>query len=514
MRAKGVHAFLLAMGGLLLFVLGAIIAEVSTKQLLFFVLGLVALALVTLPMQRAFQVFFIYLGFEGFAKLITNYNPVVHVGSDLLILAMSARVIASSIFYRKQLLPEKFPPFFILFVLHFVWFIITIANPYALGLIASLAASKMYVTTVLLYFFGYYLSKDLPTVRSFMMPWLIICLLQSVASIYQASIGPASVESLGPQFVERLKFFGGYAFRPFGLTHFPGAPSVYMMLSSSLIVYFLFHGTTTWSRILALALLPLTVVTLLVCQVRALLLKSILAAAAYLLVTLQAFRQFPQAIRRKIVVFSLFMVIASVVAIPKMLDSVIGSNDDNKRALERSMSLFEWNRVSRARQGALDRFVYYVQLAPLGAGLSRTGAASNKFQALAGRNDYFEIPFFSDNLWVALVVDLGIPGVLIITLILLVVMLKGVIDLLRMREPAVKAVQGAILCALFVIIIGGYGGEAMLYNPEASFFWFFAGAMIKLPEIAAKTQQQASGFHCQKGSVILPAMTGQENAFS
>ena len=54
----------------------------------------------------------------------------------------------------------------------------------------------------------------------------------------------------------------------------------------------------------------------------------------------------------------------------------------------------------------------------------------------------------------------------------------------RISSPALAMI--AILASLGSIIIGSYGAETILYNPEAGFFWFFSGVILKLPHLEGK----------------------------
>ena len=482
---KFVHIAFVAILGIALFTLGFTADRLGVRDIVLGSFGFIGACLMLLRIEYSIVVLFTYLGFEGGAKLLSNYNPVVHVGADILIVALWMRIGVTALLNRRSL-PEEYPPFIVLFSLHVVWFVVTIANPYALSLIASLAAAKIYITIVSLYVFGYYLATSIGRIRLFMIPWIAIGAVQVVTSIYQSSIGPSSVTGISPIYALQLEKYAGYAFRPFGTTSNPGAPNVFMYLCVPFVFYFLFHGRKYISKGFILALIPGIAITLFVCQVRSGMLKAIIGGGLFLLFTLKSLRHLSAQARRSVVAMLALAALGGIAAIPPLLNHMVSSYEDNERAIERSLSLFDFDRVSKAREGALGRFLMYVDMAPFGAGLSRTGAAAGKFRYLIEQNRMFHIPFFADNTWVAIVVDLGLPGLFILAITVLGIVIRGARSLQTMYDPALLAVQSAVFCTIIAILFGTYGSETFLYNPEGAFFWFFCGVMMRVPQLERK----------------------------
>lgn len=475
---------------------GASLQDLHLRVILFFCLGLSSLLIFLVPYDRAIQVFFLYLGIEGFAKIMTGYNPVIHVGADLLVCALSARFVLGGIL-RGRIVTAPLPPLTLLFGLHFAWFFIAAANPFALSLAASLAAAKMYVTMPLLFFFGYYLTTSRSRVDRFIAPWIAICLVQAASSLYQAARGPSSVLWLSPLYAVQLEKYKGYAFRPFGLTNQPGAPSIYLYMVSPLILYLFLRSRSILARLFLLALLGASALALIFCQVRSAILKGIVGLACYLGIclkmTLRNGDRRPasapgrarelRSLRRPLLGFVTLASLVLAVALPRLLRGMSQKSSDARMAISRSMSLFDPAQSASARSGAFERFARYASEAPLGAGLSRTGAAAGEFEDQIRESPYFKAGFFTDNFWVATVVDLGLPGMLILSILVLSILALGSRQLFRIQDPGLLLAGGALLSALFSISLGFYGAEAILYNPEAAFFWFFAGVMLRLPEL-------------------------------
>ena len=479
---SSINPILAALFGLTLFSLGFFNDSISFKFLIFSTFVSIGIFLLSIPMNWAIYILFFYLGIEGFAKMMTQYHPIIHVGADILIVTLWIRILITQIIQRKGL-PTTYPPLTFLFFIHFLWFTVTLANPYSLSLFASLAGAKLYLTIVSLFFFGYYLSSDLKTVESFMTPWLMICVLQVATSLYQAAIGPSSVLSLSPTYAFALKKFEGYAFRPFGLTSQAGGPSVFLYLCTPFMVYFLFYSRSLLTKLAIPLLLFTSTLTVFVCQVRSSLLKTILGGAGVFFFATRNLQTLSQKTRKGTFLAIGIATIGIILIGPYWIDKILDANPDNQRAFDRSLSLFEYKNVSQARSGALDRFLKYTELVPLGAGLSRMGSASGKFQELIAANHYFSNTFFSDNLWIELLVDLGLPGLIIFTLILISIIIKAFMGFLKIQNPEFKAVQWTLICALGAILIGAYGAEPILYNPEGAFFWFFSGVALRIPTL-------------------------------
>ncbi|MCM2279084.1 MAG: hypothetical protein NDJ89_13495 [Oligoflexia bacterium] len=471
------QAMVLALVAAGAFLFGFLYEGVSLKNLFLVVFGAVAGAVLALPYHWAVRILFAYLGFEGMAKILTGYNPVVHVGADLLVLALTGRWLLAA-FLRRASVPEVLPPLKPLFALHLLWFVIQFFNPYALGMVPSLAGVKVYVTMLILYIFGFYLAKSRRSVEWFMAIWVLTIAIQVATGLLQAWKGPSSVLAISPNYAAPLSKFDGFAFRPFGTTHLPGGPSVLTFLGAPFIVYFLVTARSWFVKLLMGGLIPLATLLLLLCQIRASLLKSIVGGGLFLLLT----GWYSSAENRKRILIAVPAAAALLMfALPNLTQRWVGERQDNTRAIERTLSLFDYEKSANARRGTSDRIVSFAETVPLGAGMSRTGAAGGKFYHLALADPFFPAGyFFSDNFWAATIAELGVPGSAFLTALILAILGKGALFIRRTRDPETQALQAALLCPLIAIVVGLWGAEGILYNPEAAFFWFFAGALMRL----------------------------------
>ncbi len=455
---------------------------ITMKTVIISILGLVGFVFLIIPMKWALRGVLIYVGFEGAFKVLADYTALIHVSTDILISLLCFKVVILTVLKRTAI-PRGAPPLFILFVIHFGWLLVEFANPYAISLYSSLAAIKIYGTVVMLYFFGYYLTHSARDAKILMGLWVFIVAAHSFAAVYQSSIGPTSLTAIYSGYQTVLSRFKLPEFRPFGFGHAPGVPAAFIFLGSSFLAYFLIYSKKTWIKTICVIT---ALSTLLVCQIRSALLKVIVAVMFFLIFRLSSYKKvdFKKAFR-PIVAFAIMSIVIAV-GTPRLIGYLQQKYLGNIFAVNRTLMLFDYDKTLTARSGMWGRLKEYAELVPLGAGLSRVGAAGGKFKYLIDKDEYFRGGFFTDNLWLATLVDLGIPGMVIFSLIALSIIFLGFRVQVRAPPNEIRIICAAILSALIAIYIGCYGSEAYLYNPEAVFFWTFSGVMIRLSEMAAK----------------------------
>ena len=457
---------------------------IQMKTITFFVLLILGSVIITLPNKWSLRILFTYVAFEGFAKVISNYHPVIHVGVDLLVMVLIAKTMILLVLGKIRN-DEPAPPLTALFAVHFIWYFLSFANPYSLGIFPSLAAAKVYVTMFMLFFFAYYMVKKDPNeAKIIMLIWIGTTSLHSFVSIYQAANGPQSVLNIHPRYASILAKYAGGAFRPFGLTHLPGLPAIFIFLAMPFLLFFFFTTRNIFVKILCFSQIPLWLITSFLCQVRSALLKTIVGAAFFLIAMffIKSRKSFSG---RKATNIFLGLAASSVLifTMPSLIQESESFFPDAAQAFERSFSLFDFDSVAKARKGAFGRFLVYLDMVPFGAGLSRTGPAAGVFKHLIeSPDDPLGNIFFTDNFWLATLVDLGAPGSLILTLLVALIFLRSILSLRKIYYENERMIHLAMFSGILASGIGMYGAEAFLYNPEACFFWYFSGSLIALQE--------------------------------
>jgi len=457
--------------------------EFGFKSFAFVMFAGVILTIAVIPLKWSIVFTFSYIGLEGFLKVVSNYNPIIHVGSDILVIFLCLKA-AIQAFTRRESMPIEVPPLIFLFLLHFGWVIVTIFNPYGLGLVPSLAGAKLYVTMVFLFFFGFYQTKSMKDAHHYMIPFLAVTLLHTGFGIYQGLVGEQSVLSLHPRYAVQLAKYGTTAFRPFGLTNLPGGPAVYMALVFPFILYFIFTVRSKLIKWILLSYIPAGIFLFLLCQVRSSFLKGIIGS---LIFTLGAFIYLARDSRKlaAILVTATIGIAGGVYFLPQIMAMSIEENASNEDAIDRSLTVFDIDQISRSRHGSLDRIVKYSSEAPFGAGFSRIGAAAGAFEDAHRADPFFGANhFFADNFWVAVLAEEGIPGVIIFSLILFFLLFKVWRSIFQCDDMHRKLLCWAIFGSMAGVMMGLYGAEGILYNPDSCFFWFFSGLALKIPHLA------------------------------
>ncbi|HEY8280337.1 MAG TPA: O-antigen ligase family protein [Bdellovibrionota bacterium] len=479
------------MSGVLLFFWSVRPDALDYKLVVYLIFPCIAMALLSVPFETAIFCFFLYVGVEGAAKLLTRYNPVIHVGADIIVALLVLKAMVSLVAQHVEL-PHRFPFIVKLLSVHVLWFLIVFFNPYALSLEASAAAVKLYVTPALLFLFGLALCDNAKKMEFFLLPWVIVMGLHLVIGLYQGAVGPSSVTGWSPTYGKVLERFKGYPFRPFGLTSNPGGPAVYTYFVVTLVMRGFLKSRGLFDRLLPPVMVVAMIVMLLLCQVKSAIIKFIAAIIFYLVLLIAGRTRLNTSVKKNAGIFLLVCGILLSVGVPYALNTLSTSYSENSEAINRSFMAFDTNVMTQSRKGAFERFWTYAEQAPLGSGLSRIGPAVARFDSEIRESSYFkEVFFFADNLWVQVVVDLGLPGTFLITLFVVLTLYAALLAVRQAEDTDSFVICAAVFVSLIAIFSGSYGAEPILYNPEATFFWFFAGAMFRL----AHKELKFSGGH-------------------
>jgi hypothetical protein len=461
------------------FILSLFLDQLGFKFFSISIMILTALSIVILPTKISLFLALIFISFQGFLKVISNYHPVVHLGADIVIITLVLKLLFQMA-TKNFAIKAKAPPFTFLFVMHFCWLFVVCFNPYSLSFISSIAGSKIYISMFFLYFFGYYLVNNKKDVHNFFILFIVLTIIHNVFAIYQGFMGPSSVTSIHPRYAIQLQKYLTTAFRPFGLTNLPGGPSVYIYSTLPFFAYFIYIGKNILMSAFLFAWLPISGLTLMFCQVRSALLKGIISLVIFFITLLSSQLKISYMSRLKYVLGSALALMLIVYSLPQFMDLSVDVNSENEKAFERSLSSFDIETISHSRRNALERFILYFKTVPLGAGFSRVGASAGAFSDLNKADKHFPQGFFfADNLFITLLIEIGLPGLMILSLLIFLIIGKGILLWRNEKRQEVIPIQLAILSALIAISLGSLGAEGIIYNPESCFFWLFAGILMR-----------------------------------
>ena len=455
--------------------------------LAFFVAGVIFI----LPLKYTFYAYFAYLFFDGAFKINSNYNPIVHIGQDLLLGVLLLR----SIFDQASGTIWKFQktPYFKFVCLFLIWIGLQYLNPFGLGFLPSLAGTKIYVSMIFFFFLAYHhLSRE--DFQGLFVWLLFLITLQSIICIVEFLYGQEWVLNLHPRYKSTAGTrFVGVFYRPFGTTSVPGGPAVWISMGAPIAAYLLLKAKAkVFPIVLSILFLVSAAPALTFCQVR--------TAMVFFAGTALAVAFFPgKDFRIRIARLGMILAAGAVVLSPYISREMGGGFAGIQGSLlvnlmpagaqinpmqvailkNRLETLGSAETYTKARTGALGDMFELSQYTIFGIGLSRVGAASAPWQDLIKKDPHFGLRWaFSDNLYKAIFTELGILGLfswLLMVGAIVFALFKGSFRHLE-RDQFLMWTCGVGALSL---LVGGIGNEGILYAPVSCFFWTFLAVGLK-----------------------------------
>ncbi|HTT67106.1 MAG TPA: hypothetical protein VMF70_03685 [Gemmatimonadales bacterium] len=445
-------------------------------------------------------VIFAYLSIEGLLKLLSDYNRIVHVGIDLIVLGVATVWILEAVVGRRAQLPRL--PWTGLIVAYVAWIVLETLNPYSPGLLPSLAAFKTHVTMIPLYFIGAAVVRSRRDVVLLCAALSAVALVPFVAALLQYAAGPQSVLDLSPRFWQNISFY--HEWRPFGTSAVPGGASVFAFLATPLaLLLLLAPEPRPWMRWLGGITIALAAGTFIVSGVRQMIMGC--ALAILVMAALLVARG-----RSRGLVGVAFVGLAGAAAYAgiqawltpistEQVKKYAAAPDiwRERNVVDRLLTMTKTGTYFEARQGAPAAVWYRAVRYPFGAGLGRTGSGAGTFMAQITadpRSAAIEREVgWSDNFFADEIVEAGIPGVVIWTIIL-VGLVGGAVRLARRsRDPFTASAAAAIAGLFFTYFVISWGSQPLLANPTLAYFWLLAGVLAALRRMEGEAAAEADG---------------------
>ena len=463
----------------------------STLALLLpFVAAIVALARAS--WFWGLMVFFIYLSIEGLVKLAGNYHPIVHIGVDIVLWAIVGVWVAKAILQRRTQLPKV--PFFAVLVLHVVWVSLLVFSPYTASIFVGVASLKIHLSMIPLYFLGFLFASSADTPRRFIRALTVVWCFAFALTLVQYMGGPGSLFDFSGPALSRFAYF--HEWRPFGTTALPGGEAVFALIALPFAFYLILRGNYSLRDPWVLATIVGSLAVFLVSGGRQVFLGSLIIVVV--MMALQMVRGRGRAAVAAAAVVCLG--ITTYIGVREyILPAAQVSLEDasgipqiwrERNPIDRFQTLLDRRTYTTARRGGFALVWDRITSAPFGAGLGRTGSAAS---ALGGALEQDRLSTslqerfgFQDNYFAAMIVETGIPGTLIMTIILVGLGLRAV--RLSRRAPTVEdSAFGSLVAGyMLAMLVMSWGSQPLLANPTIAFFWFLGGmAGRRLHEIEA-----------------------------
>jgi len=428
-----------------------------------------------------------YLTMEGFLKLLSNYNKVVHIGLDIIVLSLAAWLVLEAVVLRRAFVPHL--PFARLITFYVIWIFLQLLNPYSPGLVPSLASFKVHLAMIPLYFIASGLFEEPKQVIRFLSGVVAITLIPYLMALAQYALGPGAVLDLSPRFWQNISYF--HEWRPFGTSAMPGGGAVFAYLITPIAMVLLVQvdarPAMRWLAVLSIALAAATFV---VSGVRQVFLGCVLA------LLVMAFLMAARGAGRGAVALGgmILVGLCAFVAVQSWLRPMATENiasDPRSPAIwrerdvtQRLGTLTETSVYRTSRPNPIPALVKRATKYPFGAGLGRTGSAAGTFGAQYERDPrnaaiQAEVGW-SDNFFADMIVETGIPGMLMMSIVLIGLLVHAVKLARRAMDPAIASLAAALAGFYFSVFAMSWGSQPLLSNPITAYFWFFSGILVAL----------------------------------
>lgn len=411
---------------------------------------------------------------EGQGKILWGYDNWARIIFDSLVFFALIKIF---IIKKKVVDFDQTPiPLIVLIALYFSWYMVEFTNLYSVSFFATIAATKIYIYPILLFFgltqtdFDVY-NKNFQNCLNFFM---FLLFLELALSFYQFSGKESQLLLISPYYAKIMKgIFYGKKFRPFGTTNLPGAVSAFSFVT---IGFLYLKKKSMIESTVRILLIIASGYILILCQVRSAFIKFVLIIIAIHLGELIFFR-----FRARAFVGLFFLTFVIFLGAQFLSNDSTTGDESLDHARDRMFSLSNVNKMRSSRLEA-DGFVKMAAEKliefPLGFGPGLTGAAGSlNTDAFAGnRVVNMDSLWSGDNLFISLIIDFGIGAIFYILILLYIPIYFTRFLIILYRNKSYEPYQILLVCfsSVLVIIAGNWGAVGITYNPESFAFWFFS----------------------------------------
>lgn len=127
----------------------------------------------------------------------------------------------------------------------------------------------------------------------------------------------------------------------------------------------------------------------------------------------------------------------------------------------------------------------FIQSHPFGAGLGSIGIWSVRFTPNSPL-----AKFAPDSGYVRVAVELGWIGLIVYCVFFIVILIVGIRNYYRMKDPLLRTYMAALLAVVFGIVIANYPQEALIQAPTILIFYIIMAFIVRLKKLDESTHKR------------------------
>jgi hypothetical protein len=435
--------------------------------------------------QLALAVLMLYLGLlDGYLKLATGSGAVTFV-RDAFLFALVIGLFVRATVQGKRL---PLPPLSGWLIAFSVLVLVQLANPQAGTLVHSLAGVRQHLEFVPLFFLTAAFVRTTRALRIFCILLAVIAGANAIAGWVQFNESPQQFAAWGPGYSQRVLGTGSFAgsgrtfstgvagaaghTRPFGLGSDAGDGGVFCMLALCGILALASFTGRRRDQLFAVAMALAAVLGIVTSEGRGVIVSAVIALIAFGLLTITARNRLTSLLGLALAVLASLFAIHAIV-------SAAASSGLRYAGLTPTSIL---STTSKARGLSISRIPHNLITYPFGAGLGTAGPASSAPGAsqltLTGNID-------AETEFSYLLVEAGIPGMLVVTGFTVTLLLLGFRGVRREPDREAQVLLAALIASMVSLFALFFSSAVTSSVPTAPFLWGVGGIvsywLITLP---------------------------------
>ena len=420
---------------------------------------------------------FAFLFIEGQGRILFSYNPFFRIVFDLTVGLCAIKMFIK----EKNIFPTGILPNIILLSIffHFLWFIVQQFNINSVGVLGTIASSKIYIYPffiffMFLHFFNKYSSEFKWNEFYLFLVFLIIC--ETILSFHQMQEKEGLMLSIHPYYSRSMRdVFKGVMFRPYGTSANPGALSTYLYLSVGLL--FIREVKIRFSAFINIICIGLITVSLLFQQVRTSMVQFLLIVVVAQAGLLFASEKKIKRLVSLLIISSItvFIVISTYEKTIKVLPNI--STDV---VLARIAPFFEEGGLNPGKYRdstdiVVDSVISKLIERPLGIGPGSTGAAAVLSTEYIKNNPFYRAQQFEsyENFHMNMAKEFGFGMIFYVFVIMAIPIMLFYYFLKTQKIFARSDIILISFAVTSVTLLASYGAVNIPYNPVSFYFWFY-----------------------------------------